>query len=108
MKPIIKLINQTHNPAHIQSHNQAHVQAHNQDNDGDNNGIVTEFIATPTREFENMYNAIGHYYENQFERRKLLVYGFNDFPTELLQSNILKARNPSIAEIPHMHLWDSR
>ena len=66
-----------------------------------------EFLKATGEQLETMYEAIQcieEYYDDNFEKRKLLVHTFKDFPTELLRNFIFKVDEPSKDAIHHLHL----
>ena len=70
--------------------------------------LLIEFIPASVVEFQNMYNGIGRYYDEEFEKRKVLIHRFREFPIELLREYIFfKGQDPNINEISHLQLIDS-
>jgi len=66
-----------------------------------------KFLKATGEQLESIYEAIQRieeYYDDNFERRKILVHTFKDFPTELLRNFIFKVDEPSKDAFQHLHL----
>lgn len=46
-----------------------------------NGQTVIELLSLTHQDFEKNYEAIERYYDKDFERRKILIHRFKDFPT---------------------------
>jgi len=66
-----------------------------------------EFLKATGDQLKTMYEAIQRieeYYDDNFEKRKILVHTFKDFPTELLRNFIFKVDEPRKDAFQHLHL----
>jgi hypothetical protein len=71
----------------------------------DGNTEYVEFMRATDEQLETMYQGIERFYDEEFEKRKLLVHTLKDIPTELLKEYIFKHEQPiSIENIPHLRL----
>lgn len=69
------------------------------------NTQYVEFLSATDEQLETMYQGIERFYDEEFEKRKLLVHTLKDIPTEVLREYIFKHQPPiSIEAIPRLQL----
>jgi len=69
--------------------------------------IVMEFHKLTNAEFEQIYQAIEQFYDNEWERKKVLIHRFKNFPSEFLREYLLRETQDGHAVTPHLHLLDN-